>query len=63
LKGTALERYHWRDENVPGGAGARLHIYDRNRRLEPIAVCTDPDVAERIVTLLNEYEAARKEPS
>ncbi len=56
-----MDRFYWRDENVPGGSGSRLHIYDRAQRREPIAVCLDPDVAERITRLLNADENARKE--
>jgi len=56
-----MNRYHWRDENVPDnhhGGRRSLSVYDRRARQEPIAVCADPDVAERIVELLNVAEAS-----
>ena len=55
-----MERYHWRDEGVPDGRSNQLHVYDRRARQEPIAVCTDPDVAERIVVALNTSDRAMR---
>lgn len=60
-----MDRYYWRNESVPDGRGGKIAIYDRRTRQEPIAVCADPDVAERITRLLNIDEAERaikKEP-
>lgn len=53
-----MDRCYWRDESVPDGRHPDLCVYDRRTRQEPIAVCTDPDVAERIVELLNVAEAS-----
>lgn len=55
-----MDRYYWRDENVPDGYDHAVSpdycVYDRNFRSIPIATCYDPDVAQRIVDGLNFFE-------
>ena len=59
------ERYYFYGTDVPEEwRGQRLGIYDRfGLPGTAVAVCTDPDIAERLVRLLNADEAARKEPT